>query len=164
MFKKGDVATLTVNAEKRANTCKNHSATHLLQKALRTVLGTHVEQAGSYVDGERLRFDFNYPQPMTKEQITAVEDLVNEVIKAGDVILFIDEVHTLIGAGSAEGAVDAADGRSRRAGLLSDLILEDVKICVGVKASLFPWHINLNIKIFLLCPFLHFIGSDRADV
>ncbi|MGN0166873.1 MAG: alanine--tRNA ligase [Acetatifactor sp.] len=80
MIKVGDMATLTVDAGKRADTCKNHSATHLLQKALREVLGTHVEQSGSYVDGERLRFDFSHFAPMTREELDRVEALVNEKI------------------------------------------------------------------------------------
>lgn len=80
MIKVGDTATLTVDAEKRSDTCKNHSATHLLQKALREVLGTHVEQSGSYVDGERLRFDFSHFAAMTKEELDRVEALVNEKI------------------------------------------------------------------------------------
>ncbi len=81
MLKVGDTATLTVNAGQRADTCKNHSATHLLQKALREVLGSHVEQNGSYVDGERLRFDFSHFQAMTKEELEKVERLVNEKIE-----------------------------------------------------------------------------------
>ena len=80
MLKVGDSVTLEVDADRRADTCKNHSATHLLQKALRTVLGTHVEQAGSYVDGERLRFDFSHFSAMTKEELLRVEQLVNEKI------------------------------------------------------------------------------------
>ena len=80
MFKKGDEVTLLVDAEKRANTCKNHSATHLLQKALRTVLGQHVEQAGSFVNEDRLRFDFSHFQAMTQDEIKAVEKMVNEKI------------------------------------------------------------------------------------
>lgn len=80
MIKVGDTATLTVDGGKRADTCKNHSATHLLQKALREVLGSHVEQAGSYVDGERLRFDFSHFAPMTREELEKVETMVNEKI------------------------------------------------------------------------------------
>lgn len=80
MFKTGDAVTLKVDAEQRMDTCKNHSATHLLQKALRTVLGTHVEQAGSYVDGERLRFDFSHFSAMTGEEIQRVEKIVNDKI------------------------------------------------------------------------------------
>lgn len=74
------MATLTVDDRNRAATCKNHSATHLLQKALREVLGAHVEQSGSYVDGERLRFDFSHFAAMTKEELDKVEELVNEKI------------------------------------------------------------------------------------
>ena len=80
MIKVGDMATLTVDAGNRADTCKNHSATHLLQKALREVLGSHVEQSGSYVDGERLRFDFSHFSAMTKEELEKVEAIVNEKI------------------------------------------------------------------------------------
>mgnify|MGYP002511876985 FL=1 len=80
MVKVGDIATLTVDGRNRSATCKNHSATHLLQKALREVLGTHVEQSGSYVDGERLRFDFSHFAAMTKEELEKTEDLVNEKI------------------------------------------------------------------------------------
>ena len=80
MIKAGDTVTLLVDSEYRADTCKNHSATHLLQKALRTVLGNHVEQKGSYVDPERLRFVFTHFQSMTAEELKKVEDIVNEKI------------------------------------------------------------------------------------
>ena len=80
MIKNGDEAELIVDAKLRAKTCRNHSATHLLQKALREVLGTHVEQAGSYQDGERTRFDFSHFAAMTPEEISRVEQLVNEKI------------------------------------------------------------------------------------
>ena len=82
MFQVDDAVTLSVCEKNRALICKNHSATHLLQKALRIVLGGHVEQAGSYVDAGRLRFDFTHFSAMTAEEIKKVEDLVNEEIRA----------------------------------------------------------------------------------
>ena len=83
MIKIGDQAELSVDTEKRALSARNHSATHLLQKALRTVLGTHVEQAGSNVNEDRLRFDFSHFSAMTAEELQKVEDMVNEQIAAG---------------------------------------------------------------------------------
>lgn len=77
---KGEAATLEVSALNRSNTCRNHTATHLLQEALREVLGDHVEQSGSYQDGERTRFDFSHGQAMTAEEIKKVETIVNEKI------------------------------------------------------------------------------------
>ena len=79
-FKVGSKVSLKVDAENRAKTCRNHSATHLLQKALREVLGDHVEQAGSYQDPDKTRFDFSHHQAMTAEEIKKVEDLVNQKI------------------------------------------------------------------------------------
>lgn len=80
MFKVGDQVKLSVDEANRNATCKNHSATHLLQKALRTVLGNHVEQAGSFVNGERLRFDFSHFSAMTQDEIQKVEAIVNAEI------------------------------------------------------------------------------------
>ncbi len=82
MLQVDDGVTLSVCEKNRALICKNHSATHLLQKALRLVLGDHVEQAGSYVDAGRLRFDFTHFSAMTPEEIKKVEALVNREIQA----------------------------------------------------------------------------------
>lgn len=79
-FNLGDGVTLTVDRKNRMNIARNHSATHLLHKALREALGDHVAQAGSYVGADRLRFDFSHFEAMTAEQIKAVEDRVNEAI------------------------------------------------------------------------------------
>ena len=82
MISANDLVTLQVDPAGRADICKNHSATHLLQKALKTVLGSHVEQKGSLVTPTRLRFDFAHFQPMTAEEIQKVEALVNQEIQA----------------------------------------------------------------------------------
>ena len=82
MFTMSDVVEMEVDAKNRENTAKNHSCTHLLHKALREILGNHVEQAGSLVDAHRLRFDFTHFQSLTGEEIRMVEDLVNQEIKA----------------------------------------------------------------------------------
>ncbi len=81
MFTMSDVVEMEVDAKNRENTAKNHSCTHLLHKALREILGNHVEQAGSLVDAHRLRFDFTHFQSLTGEEIRMVEDLVNQEIK-----------------------------------------------------------------------------------
>lgn len=76
----GDTVTLSVDKANRMAISRNHSATHLLHKALKTVLGTHVAQAGSLVENDRLRFDFSHFEAMTPEQLTETEQLVNDAI------------------------------------------------------------------------------------
>ncbi|MBQ0026685.1 MAG: alanine--tRNA ligase, partial [Lachnospiraceae bacterium] len=88
MFKVGDEVELKIDTDRRNLICGNHSATHLLQRALRMVLGGHVEQAGSDVDEARLRFDFTHFSAMTPSEIKQVEEIVNEQIAQGL------EVHT----------------------------------------------------------------------
>ena len=81
-IKVGDVLNAKVDAENRVKTVRNHSATHLMHKALREVLGTHVQQKGSLVNADRTRFDFAHNAPMTAAQTTQVEAIVNAEILA----------------------------------------------------------------------------------
>ncbi|MDR7334935.1 alanine--tRNA ligase [Roseateles asaccharophilus] len=80
--KVGDVFAAKVDAERRAKTVRNHSATHLMHKALREVLGTHVQQKGSLVNAERTRFDFAHNAPLSPEQVREIEAIVNAEILA----------------------------------------------------------------------------------
>lgn len=85
-FRLGTSVDFEVDTENRESTSKNHSGTHLLHKALKTVLGSHVEQAGSLVSSDRLRFDFTHFSALSKEEIKKIEDLVNKEIKAANVV------------------------------------------------------------------------------
>ena len=93
MIKTGDTAELIVDRDRRLAIAKNHSATHLLQKALREVLGSHVEQAGSDVNADRLRFDFTHFSAMTKEELEKTEAIVN--CKITEALSVITDIMTL---------------------------------------------------------------------
>ncbi len=82
----GDTVTAKIDTARRASIARNHSAAHLLQSALRRVLGDHVEQAGSYVDENRVRFDFKHFAPMSSDEISRVEALVNEYILSAEAV------------------------------------------------------------------------------
>ncbi|WP_297376180.1 alanine--tRNA ligase [uncultured Helcococcus sp.] len=79
-FKKGDIVEAKIDVDRREDIKRNHSATHLLNKALKTVLGNHINQAGSLVTDERLRFDFTHYEAITKEQLSEIERIVNKSI------------------------------------------------------------------------------------
>ena len=98
----GDTVKATVNAERRAAIMRNHSSLHLLQAALRQVLGNHVEQAGSYVDEHSGRFDFTHFSALTSEEIARVEAIVNENILRG---VAVDTVETDIESAKKMGAM-----------------------------------------------------------
>ena len=80
MVQVGETVKAAIDVQKRKNTARNHTATHILQKALKNVLGDHIHQSGSFVSPDRLRFDFTHFSALTPEQIEAVEQQVNEVI------------------------------------------------------------------------------------
>ena len=80
---RGDTLVCKVDKERRQAICRSHTATHLLQEALRQVLGSHVEQAGSYTDADHVRFDFTHFAAMTPEEIAKVESIVNNIILEG---------------------------------------------------------------------------------
>ncbi|WP_281645273.1 alanine--tRNA ligase [Parendozoicomonas sp. Alg238-R29] len=85
-LKVGESVSADVDAGKRADTARNHSATHLAHKALRQVLGEHVQQKGSLVDPDKLRFDFSHGEAMTDKQVKAVEQIVNQQIRENSVV------------------------------------------------------------------------------
>ncbi len=79
-----DQVTTEVESPTREKTMRNHSATHLLHAALKAVLGRHVEQKGSLVEADRLRFDFSHPNPVTDAELAEIEDLINQQIRANN--------------------------------------------------------------------------------
>ena len=101
IVKKSDKAKLSVDKNKRFETRRNHTATHLLHKALKLVLGNHIQQAGSLVSNERLRFDFNHFSAMTKDEILAVEKMVNrEIFNAHDVKTEVMDIESAKNSGA----------------------------------------------------------------
>ena len=98
----GDTVTLAVDAARRAAIARNHSSVHLLDAALREVLGTHIRQAGSYVDNNEARFDFTHFSAVTPEELAKVELLVNEKILEG---IDVDTFETDIESAKASGAI-----------------------------------------------------------
>ncbi len=82
-FKKNDRVTIDLDSQRKTRTAKNHTATHLLQAALRRVLGEHVRQSGSFVDDRRLRFDFTHMKKLSDRELRKVDDMVNEWIEEG---------------------------------------------------------------------------------
>ncbi len=131
-IKVGDTLTLTVDGARRAMIRRNHSAVHLLQAALRKVLGTHVEQSGSYVDSERLRFDFTHYAAMTPAELAAVEAEVNGYIMAGAPV---NTVVTDIDTARREGAMALFGekyGDTVRMVKMGDF---SVELCGGTHAS-----------------------------
>lgn len=101
-FSEGDTVTVSYDGEIRDRTRANHSAVHLLQSSLRSVLGSHVEQAGSYVDENEMRFDFSHFAAMTQDEIARTEELVNSYILSG---IPVETVETDVEAAKAAGAV-----------------------------------------------------------
>ena len=102
VFSVGDTVKAKIDSVRRDAVRRNHSAAHLLQSALRLVLGNHVEQAGSYVDDSRVRFDFRHFSPMTPEQIEKTEAFVNEAILSG---ASVDNYETSIEDAKKSGAI-----------------------------------------------------------
>ncbi|MCL2159784.1 MAG: alanine--tRNA ligase, partial [Oscillospiraceae bacterium] len=139
-LKTGDEVLASVNKAKREATMRNHSAAHLLQAALRAVLGSHIAQAGSYVDGERVRFDFTHFAAMTDEEIKKTERFVNEAIFAAHNVHIVETDMETAKKMGAIALFDEKYGEKVRVVKMGDVSLE---LCGGThldntsKAGLF---------------------------
>ena len=102
ILRKGDKVTLEINSERRDSIRRNHTACHMLQAALREVLGSHVEQAGSYVDDTRVRFDFSHFAAVTPDELARVEKIVNTRIMQS---ISVETIETDIESAKKEGAM-----------------------------------------------------------
>lgn len=128
VIKVGDAADLKVSRPERDATCRNHTATHLLQTALRQVLGDHVKQAGSLVSLDRLRFDFTHFSAMTDEEVRRVEMIVNRFVMANEQVVTREmNVAEAIDAG-ATALFDEKYGDSVRVVRVGDVSME---LCGG---------------------------------
>ncbi|SMP49042.1 alanine--tRNA ligase [Anoxynatronum buryatiense] len=136
----GDTLQAIVTSERRADTARNHTATHLLHKALKHILGEHVQQAGSLVTPERLRFDFNHFEPMTAEELETVETIVNQQIQRSLPVQIMETSIEKARSLGAEALFDAKYGETVRVVKTGDFSLE---LCGGT-------HVNNSGEIGML--------------
>ncbi|OPX84693.1 MAG: Alanine--tRNA ligase [Pelotomaculum sp. PtaB.Bin104] len=140
VIKEGDLVQVQVDSTRRAAICRNHSATHLLHKALKEVLGGHVNQAGSLVEPERLRFDFTHYAAMSEEELKRVEGIVNRAVLAN---LPVEVFETSVAEARALGAAALFGekyGERVRAVKMGDFSLElcgGTHLCSTAEAGLF---------------------------
>ncbi|MEN1759262.1 alanine--tRNA ligase [Anoxynatronum sibiricum] len=136
----GDTLQAIVTSERRADTARNHTATHLLHKSLKHILGEHVQQAGSLVTPERLRFDFNHFEPMTAEELETVETIVNQQIQRSLPVQIMETSMEKARSLGAEALFDAKYGETVRVVKTGDFSLE---LCGGT-------HVNNSGEIGML--------------
>ena len=109
-----DFASFEVNEANRKQICANHSVTHLVHKALRTILGEHVTQKGSLVAADRMRFDISHPKQITADELKQAEDMVNAAIRANyhvNTVIMTQEDARKAGATPLSGDTDGEEDR-----------------------------------------------------